>query len=195
MSNVEKIVINNKEYQVKIAITDEDKETGFQNIKYLPENEGMLFIFNPPEDVSFWMKDTELELDIVFINEEFEVVKVVKGEPNSEEAHTAEDIAYVLEVNTGSGIKEGDELEFESDEDEDEKIKENMYVLNENGEVQMILEGGERIFSRDNTKKLIKFAKKAAKSNKDSDYRILGNRLFKFLSIQDNNEPEYVQGK
>lgn len=192
---MEKIVINNKEYQVKIAITDEDKETGFQNIKYLPENEGMLFIFNPPEDVSFWMKDTELELDIVFINEEFEVVKVVKGEPNSEEAHTAEDIAYVLEVNTGSGIKEGDELEFESDEDEDEKIKENMYVLNENGEVQMILEGGERIFSRDNTKKLIKFAKKAAKSNKDSDYRILGNRLFKFLSIQDNNEPEYVQGK
>jgi len=48
-----KIAIANKTYDVKIAITDEEKETGLQNITNLPENEGMLFVFDPPQTVSF----------------------------------------------------------------------------------------------------------------------------------------------
>lgn len=47
------ISINDKKYTVKIADTYEDKEKGLQGIETLPENEGMLFIFDPPEDVSF----------------------------------------------------------------------------------------------------------------------------------------------
>jgi uncharacterized membrane protein (UPF0127 family) len=42
----------------------------------LPEDEGMIFYFDPPQKVSFWMKDTKIPLDIVFINEEYEVIKV-----------------------------------------------------------------------------------------------------------------------
>jgi hypothetical protein len=45
----------------------------------------------------------------------------------------------------------------------------------------MELEGGERIFSRKNTKVLIKYAKKAYKTKEDKDYKALGKRLFKFL--------------
>ena len=70
-----------------------------------------------------------------------------------------------------------------------------MLVLNENGTPQMELEGGERIFSRENTKTLIKFAKKAAFTNKDTDYKGLGKRVFKFLQTQNENEAEYVTKK
>ena len=66
-----------------------------------------------------------------------------------------------------------------------------MKVLNEKGEIQMELSGGERIFSRLNTKILIKFAKKADFTKNDNDYKALGKRVFKFLTIQDSNDPQY----
>ena len=67
-----------------------------------------------------------------------------------------------------------------------------MYVIGPDGQPQMELMGGERIFSRDNTKTLIRLAKKAKKSKLDSDYQKLGRKIFKYISIQDNREPEYV---
>lgn len=48
-----KIKIGSKSYEVKIAQTDEEKEKGLQGVNELPENEGMLFIFDEAEDVSF----------------------------------------------------------------------------------------------------------------------------------------------
>jgi len=57
-----------------------------------------------------------------------------------------------------------------------------MKVLAPDGSVQMGLKGGERIFSRANTKVLIRQAKKAYQSKTDSDYKRLGKSLFKFLS-------------
>lgn len=186
------IRIASKEYKVQVAETEEDKEKGLQGIENLPENEGMLFIFDNPEEVSFWMKDTLIPLDIIFINEEMDVISVYKGEPNSEELITEKDVAFVLEVNQNSGIKQGDELEFSPDS----KINEDkMIVLDKDGNSQMQLEGGERIFSRANTKTLIKFAKKAYSTHNDNDYKALGKRVFKFLQVQSENVPEYVQSK
>ena len=68
-----------------------------------------------------------------------------------------------------------------------------MKVLAVDGSTQMELKGGERIFSRLNTKVLIRQAKKAYTSQADGDYKRLGKSLFKFLHKQDTNEPEYVQ--
>lgn len=59
----------------------------------------------------------------------------------------------------------------------------------------MELDGGERIFSRKHTKTLIKFAKKAATTDNDNDYRALGKRMFKFLQVQTDTDPEYVESK
>ena len=60
----------------------------------------------------------------------------------------------------------------------------------------MFLQGGERIFSRINTRTLIRKAKRAYE-HKDKDYdkycKALGKYMFKCIKIQDNREPEYVQ--
>ena len=187
-----KIKIGSKSYKVKIAQTDEEKEKGLQGVNELPENEGMLFIFNEAEDVSFWMKDTSIPLDIVFIDDELNVISVYQGIPESEEFITEKNVTFVLEVNQNSGINVGDELEFSPDK---EVSKDKMLVLDSEGNPQMELEGVERIFSRANTKTLIKFAKKAYSTQSDNDFKALGKRVFKFLDIQDNNEPEYVSIK
>ena len=179
------IRIGNKEYNVKEVTTPEDKAKGLSGVESLPEDEGMLFIFDPPEDVKFWMKDTLIPLDIIFINEDQEVVKVHQGIPNDETLIEVPNIAYVLEVNANSGIKVGDELELE----EDAPI---MKVLAQDGSEQYSLWGEERIFSRKNTKVLVKIAKKADETKLDKDYKALGKYMFKCIKIQDNREPEYV---
>ena len=184
-----KIKSNDKEYDVKVARTDEEREQGLQGVTTLADNEGMLFIFDEPDEVSFWMKDTEIPLDIIFIDEDQEVMQVSEGIPNNEEPITCDDTAYVLEVNQGSGIKVGDELELDSDDEGPV-----MQVLNQDGSVQMDLWGQERIFSRKNTKVLIKKAKKADMTKSDADYKALGKYMFKCIKIQDEREPEYVQG-
>ncbi len=184
------IEIGDKKYKVKEAKTEEEKMKGLQDIESLPENEGMLFYYDSPQDVAYWMKDTKVPLDIVFINDDEEVISVKQGKPLSEDLIEEDNVLYVLEVNRGSGIQPGDELDIEDEEEEDDNT---MKVLASDGTIQMELEGGERIFSRKNTKVLIKFAKKAYKTKDDKDYKALGKRLFKYLHIQDTNEPEYVE--
>lgn len=183
------ILIGDKEYKVKEAKTAEEREKGLSNIKSLPEDEGMLFYLDNPNP-SFWMKDTLIPLDIIFINEDKEVISVHQGKPNDETPITEKNVKYVLEVNANSGIEPDDDLEFVTDSDK-------MLVLNSKGEVQMELEGGERIFSRRSTKVLIKKAKKAKLVENDKEKykracKSLGKYLFKELTAQEEREPEYV---
>lgn len=185
-----KIEIGDKEYKVKVAKTEEEKMKGLQDIESLPEDEGMLFIYDSPQDVAYWMKDTKIPLDIVFINDDEEVISVKQGKPLSEDLIEEDGVLYVLEVNVDSGIQPGDDFDMEGDDEEKDNT---MKVLASDGTIQMELEGGERIFSRKNTKVLIKYAKKAYKTKEDKDYKALGKRLFKFLHTQDTNEPEYVE--
>lgn len=185
------VEISNKVYKVREAHTEEEKEKGLQGIKELPEDEGMLFYFNPPQEVAMWMKDTLIPLDIIFIDEDMEVMSVAKGEPNNEELIIEEDVAYVLEVNQNSGIEEGDELDIEEEKDEDDKPPV-MKVLAPDGSTQMDLWGGERIFSRKNTVILIRKAKKANLSKDDKDFKALGRYMFKCIKGQDERPPEYV---
>ena len=69
-----KVTVEDKEYNVKVAKSDEDKIRGLQGVKNLPENEGMLFIYDEPQTVGFWMVDTDIPLDIIFINDDEEVI-------------------------------------------------------------------------------------------------------------------------
>lgn len=187
------IKIGDKEYNVKEAKTEEEKIKGLQGVEELPKNEGMLFYFDPDEDISMWMKDTKIPLDIIFINDDCEVTKVHHGKPNDETLISSPKTAYVLEVGTKSGIKVGDELELGDDSGPV------MKVLAPDGSTQMELWGGERIVSRRETKILIKKAKaaEAAKNTPqfDNKCRSLGKYIFKVIKGQDTRPAEYVENK
>lgn len=187
-SNLIDITIGNKKYKVEIADTPEKQEKGLMGRKSLPEDQGMLFIYDEPQDLSYWMKNTLISLDIIFIDDDMEVVSVKQGQPMSEEPITENDVQYVLEVNSNSGIEEGDQLVIEDSDDKEYS----MHVLFPDGSTQMNLRGGERIVSRRETKILIKKAKKAEASKTDGAYRALGRYIFKVLKRQDSREPEYV---
>lgn len=185
------IKIGNKEYEVLVAQTEEEKTKGLQDVEELDDDEGMLFVYDEPQQVVFWMKDTTIPLDIIFINDDFEVISVRQGTPMSEDLIAEDNALYVLEVLQNSGIQVGDILEFD-DLDEDIEINE-MYIIGSNGKEQAVLSGGERIFSRLNTRTLVNLAKKAYKSKSDTDYKALGRKVFSYLAKQDSNETQYVE--
>lgn len=187
-SNLIDITIGDQKYKVEIADTPEKQEKGLMGRDSLPKDQGMLFVYEEPTDVKYWMKDTSIPLDIIFIDDDLEVISVKKGEPMSEKFIEENDVQYVLEVNKDSGIEEGDQLVFEDSDDNEYS----MHVLFADGSPQMNLRGGERIVSRRETKILIKKAKKADTLKTDGAYRALGNYIFKVLKRQDNREPEYV---
>ena len=187
------IEIGDKTYNVKVAKTEEERSKGLSGITELPEDEGMLFYMDKPQKCSFWMKDTLIPLDIIFIDEDEEVISVHQGVPEDITPITEDNVLYVLEVNANSGIKEGDELEFEDESSP-------MLVLAPDGSAQMELEAGERILSRKSTKVMIKKAKKAKALEGDSQKfesacKALGKYLFKEIRAQDSRDPEYVERK
>lgn len=204
------VQIGNRTYNLLVATTEEEKEKGLMGIEELPEDEGMLFDYSdePQAELSFWMKNVDIPLDIIFVNQEGSVISVKQGVPNSEEYITedSEFISCVIELNANSGVKAGDKTDLfsemnnilEEDEDEDEEDTHpelnvnRLYVYGSNGEVQAELQGGERIFSRKSSKVIISKAKRAYVSKEDKDYKALGRYIFKEMDAQDNREPEYV---
>lgn len=182
-----KIKLGDKEYTVKEAKTQEEKEKGLMNVKELPSNEGMIFYYDEPDLVEIWMKNTLIPLDIIYINGDQEVIAVEHGQPEDDTLLGHDDTMYVVEVNQGSNIKEGDTLEFLDDDDYV------MQVLKQDGTSQMDLKGGERIVSRRETKIIIRKAKKALDSHSENDYKSLGKYIFKVFKKQDERKPDYVE--
>lgn len=190
-----RIEICDKTYNCQVAKTEEQRKKGLQEVEYLPSDEGMLFIFDEEDTHEMWMKDCSLELDIIGINDDEEVNTVYKAIPNDETLIPFPSSKYILEVNAGSGIVEGDEFDID---DSDDLNKYTMKILAPDGSTQMFLQGGERIFRRAFTKQLIKWVKKAdsIKNNKDKFTKIckrIGKMMFKELNAQDNRDPEYVE--
>lgn len=202
LSKVE-VQINDIKYILLVAKSDEEKEYGLQGVSDL-EGGGMLFDYSDSEEkeLSFWMHDTTIPLDIIFVSEDDEVLKVIQGEPESDELLTCvapgkHYIKYVIELNANSGVQKGDDVEFdEFDEDSHPELEPNkMYIIGSDGEIQAELMGGERIFSRISTRKMLRAAKKAYVSKLDKDYKKLGKIVFNELTAQDNRDPEYVEGR
>ena len=188
------VKINDKIYHLLHLISEDEKERGLMGISELKDDEGALFDYSdePQESIDFWMKDTLIPLDIIFINESGKVISVQKGTPMSEEliSESSEFVAYVIELNADSGIKEGDETSLGKRTDvEPDKL----YVYGSDGNVQATLQGNERIFSRKSTKRIIELAEVAEQSKDDKDYKALGRYIFKEMDAQDARGPEYVE--
>jgi uncharacterized protein len=103
---------------IELATTDREREKGLMDRKSMTDSQGMLFIFPVAQEQSFWMKNTYISLDIIFIDEQKEIVSVQKNTtPLSEESLPSfKEAQYVLEVNAGFydkyHISYGDRISF-----------------------------------------------------------------------------------
>jgi len=107
-----------KKINIEIAEKPEEREQGLMYRKSMDEFNGMLFIFEKSEPQNFWMKNTIIPLDIIYINENKEIVTIQENTvPYSEEAIPSyKNSMYVVEVNAGFcgkfRIKEKDVISF-----------------------------------------------------------------------------------
>lgn len=191
-----KVRINNKEYLAYLAVSEEEKEVGLQDVEELEKHAGgvedaMLFVYDAPQHLDFWMKDCDLTLSIIFIDENKTVISNQKGLPNTEDFISADNAKYVLEVNYTEEIQPGDKVIFNLGE-ELEMEPDKLYVLAEDGGIQGVVDPGVRIFSRRSSEVMIRKAKKADASKSDVDYKDLGRYVFGELDRQEKRPAEYV---
>lgn len=105
-------------YGVEIAQTLDEQAYGLMFRKTMPEGEGMIFIFDPVREVSFWMKNTFLPLDMVFADAAGKIVRIVESAGPQDETPipSGVPVRYVLELNAGQtkaqSIRLGDRLSF-----------------------------------------------------------------------------------
>lgn len=115
----EKMTIGDEEISVSLADTDEERVKGLSGKQSLPQNQGMLFLFDRPDYYGFWMKDMNFPIDIIFMNNG----KVVTIHPKVSPPERSENLYIykpdspsnqVLELSSGRaeelGIKVGDTL-------------------------------------------------------------------------------------
>jgi len=99
------VIVDGKEILVEAVDTPEARSRGLMFRDQLCEGCGMLFVFDQEDYHSFWMKNTRLSLDIVFISSDLEVVGLVHAHPCLEEPcqlyKPGEPCLYVLETNMG----------------------------------------------------------------------------------------------
>jgi uncharacterized membrane protein (UPF0127 family) len=119
-NTVDQVIIQTDSGNVSIAVEvaddTEERRVGLMHREELGANSGMLFIFQQPKVLTFWMKDTLISLDMIFISENLDIIKIDRDVPPC-----TTDLCpnyggvygkYVLEVNGGftetHGVKEGD---------------------------------------------------------------------------------------
>ena len=194
---MDKVIVNigDKTYKCQLAKTEEQRKKGLMGVDYLAPDEGLLFEFSKEGTYEFWMKDTPLELTQISINSDDEVEYVYQATHNDETLIPFENCKYLLEVNRTTEIQKGDDFEIDDSDDLNKYV---MKVLAPDGSTQMNLQGGERIFSRISTKKMIKQAKKANSVRDNNDLfekacKKLGKICLKELYAQNHRDQEYVQ--
>ena len=103
-------------FSVEMATTEEEKQTGLMYRKELPDGKGMLFDFSPEQQISMWMKNTYISLDMIFIRADGRIQRIAENtEPESTRIIAAgAPVRAVLEVIAGTarklGIKAGDRV-------------------------------------------------------------------------------------
>ena len=107
---------------LEVAATPEQRRTGMIGRPHLPLKRGMLFVFDPPEPATFWTKDINHPLDMVFVYKD-RVRKITPSAPPCETeicpiyGRGAEPVQYVLELRSGAakqlGIKRGSKVKIE----------------------------------------------------------------------------------
>ncbi|MBW8909459.1 DUF192 domain-containing protein [Mesorhizobium sp. RCC_202] len=108
-----------RSFSIEIADTAAEREAGLMFRQTMADDHGMLFVFENAEEVDFWMKNTPMALDLVFVGQDGRIKAIKRGEPESEAIISpGQPVRFVLELKAGTaakdGIKEGDVLRHPS---------------------------------------------------------------------------------
>ncbi len=103
-------------YSLEVAATADAQQCGLMYRKTMKRSSGMIFVFAPPRPASFWMENTVLPLDLVFVGSDDRVLTVASGKPFSRDIIDSRGVAAaVIELNAGEakriGLKPGDRVE------------------------------------------------------------------------------------
>lgn len=110
--------------KIWLARTHQEKAKGLMYVDSMADDQGMLFVYESPQIMSFWMKNTKIPLDLVFFTENLEINGWIKcmqpgyGRPERALEHYVSELPaqYALELNAGSierlALKHGDRLEI-----------------------------------------------------------------------------------
>lgn len=104
-------------FDIEVASTFEQQQTGLMYRRSLGPNRGMIFPMDPPRDASFWMHNTLIPLDIVFIRADGRIARITTARPlDDSPVPSGEPVAAVLELRGGRaaelGIREGDRVDW-----------------------------------------------------------------------------------
>lgn len=100
-------------FQIEIADDGGEREAGLMFRETMPDDRGMLFVFPQTQGVGFWMKNTPMALDLLFIGQDGHIKAIRQGAPHSEAVIAPDQpVRFVLELKAGTAarenIKEGD---------------------------------------------------------------------------------------
>jgi uncharacterized membrane protein (UPF0127 family) len=101
------------EITVEIARTEEEKARGLMHRKNLPDGEGMIFVYDRDQQMSYWMKNTVIPLSIAFIASDGRIIEIKDMQPLDLSAvKSSRSVRYALETPQGwferVGVKPGD---------------------------------------------------------------------------------------
>ncbi|MGV6804238.1 MAG: DUF192 domain-containing protein [Ruegeria sp.] len=90
-------------FVVELAVTPQERSQGLMFRESMPQRSGMLFIFDPPQPVAFWMKNTLIPLDMIFVDKTGLVTRVHKGAVPGDltPIEGGDSVFAVLEINAG----------------------------------------------------------------------------------------------
>lgn len=230
--------IKDSTFKVLPVTEEEEMKKGLSGKPQLGEGKGMLFHFGKPQDVTMNMGGMKHPIDMVFIDGERKVKRVVPMELGAEDI-TVTGVMCVLEIRKGAGkgledaeimpseelveyMEETSSTEEESElqqpgvniivkitsvpekelaifkkggsfkmYEEDVRAREGaMQVLDDDGRILMNIDGGERIFSIEDTDNIIDLSKKI--DDGEAEEEALGKLMEKIINRQDTQEAEYV---
>lgn len=98
------IKINNVSIEVELANTLEEQARGLSGKTSLAENQGMIFLYHEPGLYSFWMKNMQFPIDIIWIDENYKIIDITKNIPLESfpaSFKPSSPAQYVLEVSAG----------------------------------------------------------------------------------------------
>lgn len=109
--------VGGEEVTVEVAETEGQRQRGLMGRDSLREDHGMLFVYSRPQTLSFWMRNTDIPLDIAYISQDGVIVDIQHMEPHTDEQHPSREPAlYALEMARGwfeeHGVEVGDRVRF-----------------------------------------------------------------------------------